>query len=32
MQKVQTAEARAKQREIQLNQIQNDNNRRKKGA
>ncbi len=28
--KVQTAEARAKQREIQLNQIQNDNNRRKK--
>ena len=30
MQKVQTAEALAKQREIQLNQIQNDNNRRKK--
>ena len=30
MQKVQSAEARAKQREIQLNQQHNDNNRRKK--
>ena len=30
LQKVQAAEARAKQREIQLNQLQNDHNRRKK--